>query len=68
MMKKSNILTYDLFIEGQEEPVLQGVHRTQANIVVAALKKNGIRYTLSRSKAFKSSKYSKHHRDREWIR
>ncbi len=64
-MRKSKIPTYDLFIEGQENPVLQGVHKTQANNVIAGLEKNGISYILIESKAIKSSKYNKHCKDRE---
>jgi len=63
-MSKSDIPTYDLFVDGQEKPALQGVHKTQANTVIADLEKNGVSYTLTRSKSVKSSKFSKHRKDR----
>ena len=64
MSKKSNIPTWDLYVEGQEEPVLQGVHKTQASKFMIELEKDGLNCTLTQSKAVKSSRFSKHRRDR----
>ncbi len=66
MTKRSNIPTWDLFVEGQEEAVLQGVHKTHANKFKAQLEKNGLNCTLTQSKADKSSRFSKHRKDRKW--
>jgi len=63
-MSRSDIPTYDLFVDGQEKPTLQGVHKNQANTVIADLKKNGVSYVLTRSKSIKSSKFSKKYKDR----
>ena len=60
-----NISTWDLYVDGQEGPVLQGVHKAQANNVIAGLKASGTVYTLVRSKAVKSSRFSKHRKDRK---
>lgn len=62
---KKNIPTWDLYIEGQEEPILKGVHKNQTNRVIAGLNISGTSYTCVRSKAVKSSRFSKHRKDRE---
>lgn len=59
------IPVWDLYIDGQEDPVLQGVHKTQANVFIADLKKNGIRYTLTKGKAIEPSKFSKRRKNRD---
>ena len=59
------IPTWDLFVDGQETPVLQGVHKNNASAVIADLESNGINYTWTQSKSVRSSKYSKKRKDRE---
>ena len=63
MSKRSNIPTWDLYVEGQEEPVLQGVHKAHANKLMAQLEESGLNCTVTQSKAVKSSRFSKHRRD-----
>ena len=62
-MRKSNIPTYDLYVGDNPEPIIQGVHKADINVVIADLKRDSIPYTLTRSKAVKSSRFSKHRKD-----
>ncbi len=62
---KRNIPTYDLYVEGQDDAVLHGVHKAHVNAIIADLKANGTSYTLIESKAAKSSKFSKRRKDRK---
>lgn len=58
-----NIPTWDLFVDTQEEAVLKGVHKTEANKIKDELERNGLHCTILRSKAFRSSRFSKHRKD-----
>jgi len=63
-MKKS-ISTWDLYIDGQEEPVARDVHKNHVSAITADLQRNGTSYTFVESKAAKSYKFSKSRKDRK---
>lgn len=63
MSKK--ILTWDLYIDGQEEPIAMGVHKNHVSAVTADLQRNGTNYTFVESKAVTPSRYSKKRKDRK---
>lgn len=64
-MSKHKIPTYDLYVDWQEDPILQGVHKAHANAVIADLEASGANYTLVQSKSIKSSKFDKRRKDRK---
>ena len=58
------IKTWDLYIDGQEDPIAQGVHKNHVSSITADLQRNGTNYTFVESKAATSSKFSKSRKNR----
>lgn len=59
------ISTWDLYIDGQEDPIAKGVHKNHVSAITADLIRNGTGYTFVESKSTTPSKFSKRRKNRD---